>query len=99
GGVGVDRELVLLDEAAAGLDPPTSRRIDDLILELRESLDVTVVIVTHELSSILRIGTSGILIDAASRSIVARGNPRELRRQSHDARVLDFLGGDGKEAA
>jgi phospholipid/cholesterol/gamma-HCH transport system ATP-binding protein len=96
--IALDPRLLFLDEPSAGLDPPTARRIDDLILELRASLDVTVVIVTHELSSILRIGTNGILIDGASRSIIARGDPRELRRGSGDARVHEFLG-TGTEAA
>jgi phospholipid/cholesterol/gamma-HCH transport system ATP-binding protein len=90
--IALDPELLFLDEPSAGLDPPTSRRIDDLILELREALGVTVVIVTHELASILRIGTNGILIDGASRSIIARGDPRELRARSQDARVHEFLG-------
>lgn len=90
--IALDPGLLFLDEPSAGLDPPTSRRIDDLILELRENLGVTVVIVTHELSSILRIGTNGILVDGASRSIIARGNPRELRERSRDGRVHEFLG-------
>jgi phospholipid/cholesterol/gamma-HCH transport system ATP-binding protein len=90
--IALDPELLFLDEPSAGLDPPTSRRIDELILELRENLGVTVVIVTHELASILRIGTNGILIDGASRSIIARGDPRELRERSRDARVHEFLG-------
>jgi phospholipid/cholesterol/gamma-HCH transport system ATP-binding protein len=96
--IALDPELLFLDEPSAGLDPPTTRRIDELILELRESLGVTIVVVTHELSSIYRIGTNGIFIDAASRSIIARGNPRELRSGSRDARVHDFLGRQAGEA-
>jgi len=89
--IALDPALLFLDEPSAGLDPPTSRRIDDLILELRENLGVTVVIVTHELSSILRIGTNGILIDATSRSIIARGHPATLRDHSDDPRVRAFF--------
>lgn len=96
--IALDPELLFLDEPSAGLDPPTTRHIDELILELRESLGVTLVVVTHELQSILRIGTNGILIDAASRKIIARGNPRELHTTSADARVHDFLG-HGTEGA
>ena len=88
----LDPAILFLDEPSSGLDPLTARRLDELILELRENLGVTVVIVTHELSSILRIGTNGILIDATSRSIIARGHPRELRDRSRDARVHEFLG-------
>jgi len=97
--IALDPELLFLDEPTAGLDPPTARRIDDLILELRESLGVTMVVVTHELSSIYRIGTNGIFVDGASRSIIARGNPRELRRRSLDVRVRDFLGRGAEDAA
>lgn len=97
--VALDPQLLFLDEPSAGLDPPTARRIDDLILELRDALGVTVVIVSHELSSILRIGSDGILLDGATRSIIARGNPRDLQRHSRDARVREFLGGAAKVAA
>ena len=96
--IALDPELLFLDEPSAGLDPPTTRRIDELILELRESLGVTIVVVTHELSSIFRIATNGILIDAASRSIIARGHPFEMRR-APDLRVRDFLGRGAEEAA
>jgi phospholipid/cholesterol/gamma-HCH transport system ATP-binding protein len=96
--IALDPDLLFLDEPSAGLDPVTARQIDELILELRESLGVTIVVVTHDLSSIFRIGTNGILIDAASRSIIARGHPVEMRR-NRDLRVSDFLGGGMAEAA
>jgi len=97
--IALDPELLFLDEPSAGLDPPTARRMDELILELRESLGVTVVVVTHDLSSIFRIGTNGIFLDGSSRSIIARGDPREMGRRSPDVRVRDFLGRDTGEAA
>jgi len=87
----LDAELLFLDEPSAGLDPVTARRLDELILELRDVLGVTVVIVTHELDSIFRIGSNSILIDGASRSIIARGNPRDLRDHASDPRVSGFL--------
>ncbi len=96
--IALDPELLFLDEPSAGLDPPTTRRIDELILELRESLGVTIVVVTHDLASIFRIGTNGIYIDAAQRKIVARGNPRDLR-QGGDERAREFLGQEPKDAA
>ena len=89
--IALDPGLLFLDEPSAGLDPPTTRRIDELILELRDSLEATIVIVTHDLSSIFRIGTSGIFVDGASRSIVARGNPRELRRANLEGPAGEFL--------
>ena len=97
--IALDPELLFLDEPSAGLDPPTARRMDELILELRESLGVTVVVVTHELSSIFRIGTNGIFLDGSSRSIIARGNPREMARRNLDTRVRDFLGRNTEDAA
>ena len=47
-----DPELLFCDEPSAGLDPVTSRALDDLLLELRDSLGITMVVVTHELDSI-----------------------------------------------
>ena len=87
----LDAELVFLDEPGAGLDPVTARLLDELVLELRDVLGVTFVIVTHELDSIFRIGTNSILIDGAARTIIARGHPRELRDRSTDPRVTKFL--------
>ena len=65
-----------------GLDPISSRLLDDLILELRDSLGATVVVVTHELASIFAIGDNSVLLDADSRTPIAYGNPRELRDHS-----------------
>jgi phospholipid/cholesterol/gamma-HCH transport system ATP-binding protein len=87
----LDPEVLFLDEPSAGLDPISSRRLDDLILELRDSLGATIVVVTHELPSIFAIGTDSIYLDAASRSAIAKGPPRELLAHSTDPRVRYFL--------
>jgi phospholipid/cholesterol/gamma-HCH transport system ATP-binding protein len=87
----LDPEIMFLDEPSAGLDPLTSRRLDDLILELRESLDATIVVVTHELDSIFAIGTDSVFLDTEAQTMIAQGNPRELRDHSSDARVRNFL--------
>jgi phospholipid/cholesterol/gamma-HCH transport system ATP-binding protein len=87
----LDPEVLFLDEPSAGLDPLTARRLDDLILELRDSLGVTVVIVTHELASIFAIASNSIFVDGKTRSILARGDPRALRDASPDALVRSFL--------
>ena len=79
------------DEPSAGLDPVSSRRLDDLILELRHSLGATVVVVTHELASIFAIADDSVFLDADSRTIIASGPPRELLAQSADPRVHAFL--------
>ena len=87
----LDPEILFFDEPSAGLDPLTSRRLDDLILELRESLGTTIVVVTHELDSIFAIGTDSVFLDTEARTMIAQGNPRELRDHSTDPRVRSFL--------
>jgi phospholipid/cholesterol/gamma-HCH transport system ATP-binding protein len=87
----LDPEILFFDEPSAGLDPVSARRLDDLILHLRDSLGSTVVIVTHELPSILGIGTDSIFLDAEARTIIARGHPNELLEQCEHPMVRQFL--------
>ncbi len=87
----LDPEILFFDEPSAGLDPISSRLLDDLILELRDSLGATVVVVTHELASIFTIGDNSIFLDPVSKSIIARGNPKELLEHTKDPRVKNFL--------
>jgi phospholipid/cholesterol/gamma-HCH transport system ATP-binding protein len=95
--IALDPDILFLDEPSAGLDPISARLLDDLILELRESLGATIVVVTHELASIFAIGTDSIFLDAESRTIVAHGPPRELRDRCEHPTVRRFLwrGEDG----
>jgi phospholipid/cholesterol/gamma-HCH transport system ATP-binding protein len=97
--IALDPEVLFFDEPSAGLDPISSRRLDDLILELRDSLGATIVVVTHELASIFTIADRGVLLDADSRTMIAEGSPRELRVQSTDPRVREFLtrGAEGRQ--
>jgi phospholipid/cholesterol/gamma-HCH transport system ATP-binding protein len=87
----LDPDILFFDEPSAGLDPISSRRLDDLILELRESLGATVVIVTHELPSIFGIGTNSVFLDTDSRTMIAQGDPKLLLAESRDPKVLEFL--------
>ncbi len=87
----LEPELVFLDEPSAGLDPVSAVELDDLILTLNRGLGVTVVIVTHELESIFKIGKSCIMLDKDTRSIIARGDPRVLRDTCEDPRVAGFF--------
>jgi len=87
----LDPEILFLDEPGAGLDPLSSRRLDDLILRLRDSLGSTVVIVTHELASIFAIANNSIFLDTATRTQGAVGNPVELRDHSENPAVRLFL--------
>src|SRR6058998_31725 len=87
----LDPEVLFFDEPSAGLDPISSRRLDELILELRESLGATIVVVTHELPSIFTIADDSVFLDADSRTMIASGAPKELLARSTDPRVREFL--------
>ena len=95
--IALDPELLFFDEPSAGLDPLSSRRLDDLILEMRDSLGATVVVVTHELASIFAIGSRAIFLDSTSRTLLATGSPAELRDHGPD-KVQRFLN-RGREAS
>jgi phospholipid/cholesterol/gamma-HCH transport system ATP-binding protein len=98
--IALDPEILFFDEPSAGLDPVSARRLDDLILELRESLNATVVVVTHELASIFAIGTNSVFLDPETKTMIASGNPRRLRDESADPKVRLFLTrGESAEAA
>jgi phospholipid/cholesterol/gamma-HCH transport system ATP-binding protein len=88
----LDPALLFFDEPSAGLDPITSRRLDELILRLRDSLGTTIVVVTHELPSIFTIADTAIFLDAETKTVLAHGNPRELVKEGHsDPKVREFL--------
>jgi phospholipid/cholesterol/gamma-HCH transport system ATP-binding protein len=87
----LDPEVLFFDEPLAGLDPVSARLLDELILELRDSLGATVVVVTHEVASILAIGNNSVFLDADTNSIIARGHPREMLAHSSDPKVRAFL--------
>jgi phospholipid/cholesterol/gamma-HCH transport system ATP-binding protein len=85
------RSSNLLDEPSAGLDPITSKRLDDLINELKESLGISFVVVTHELASIFDIADDSIFLDSDSKEILARGNPKDLLEENNLTKVRSFL--------
>lgn len=87
----LDPEILFLDEPGAGLDPITSRLLDDLILELRKTLGMTIVIVTHELASIFAVGDNSVFLDAETRTMSACGNPSWLVEHTHDPKLRAFL--------
>ena len=84
--------MLFLDEPSAGLDPLASRRLDELVLSLRDGLGITVVLVTHELESLYRIADRMIFLDGEAHRPVALGAPAELARSAESAKVRDFLG-------
>jgi phospholipid/cholesterol/gamma-HCH transport system ATP-binding protein len=97
----LDPDILFFDEPSAGLDPISSRLLDDLILELRDNLGATIVVVTHELASIFTIANNSVFLDGESRTQIATGDPHEMLAHSTDPRVRRFLtrGQEGGETA
>ena len=96
----LDPDILFFDEPSAGLDPISSHLLDDLILQLRDSLGATIVVVTHELASIFAIANDSVFLDPETKTMIAQGNPRELRDHSDDVRVRRFLTrGEGEQEA
>jgi phospholipid/cholesterol/gamma-HCH transport system ATP-binding protein len=87
----LDPDILFFDEPSAGLDPISARLLDDLILEVRDSLGTTIVVVTHELSSIFAIADNSLFLDTDTKTQIALGNPRTLRTESPDPKVRRFL--------
>jgi phospholipid/cholesterol/gamma-HCH transport system ATP-binding protein len=86
----LDPEILVIDEPSSGLDPLNARHLDDLILELRDGLGTTIVVITHELASILSIGSNSIYLDAETHTMIATGNPQQAARNGA-AKVRHFL--------
>jgi phospholipid/cholesterol/gamma-HCH transport system ATP-binding protein len=89
--IALDPNILFLDEPSAGLDPITSSRLDELILELRDGLGVTVVIVSHELPSLFAICDDGIFLDAETKTAIGHGAPRDLRDRSSHPTIQAFM--------
>ena len=89
--IAMDPEVLFFDEPSAGLDPISSKRLDDLILELRDSLGATIVIVTHELPSLLGIGNNSVFLDVETRTMIADGDPNVLLAESQEPKIRNFL--------
>ena len=96
--IALDPEILFFDEPSAGLDPISSRLLDELIVRLQESIGATVVMVTHELPSIFGIATNSVYLDANSRTMIDYGDPRELRDHSEQPVVRQFLTRSGAAA-
>jgi phospholipid/cholesterol/gamma-HCH transport system ATP-binding protein len=90
----MDPDILFLDEPSAGLDPVSGRLLDELILELCESVGTTMVVVTHELRSIFAIGNNAIFLDVERKTMTASGNPKRLLSESKDPAVRRFLAGE-----
>jgi phospholipid/cholesterol/gamma-HCH transport system ATP-binding protein len=87
----MDPEILFLDEPSAGLDPINSSQLDELIIELKSSLGITFVVVTHELDSIFQISNDSIFLSPSTKSIVDQGLPTTMKTSSRHQEVLNFL--------
>ena len=87
----LDPDILFFDEPSAGLDPVSAKLLDDLILELRDSLGTTIVVVTHELASIFAIANNSVYLDVETRTMTASGDPKKLLAESKDPNVRNFL--------
>jgi phospholipid/cholesterol/gamma-HCH transport system ATP-binding protein len=87
----LDPDILFFDEPSAGLDPISARLLDDLILELRESLGSTIIVVTHDLASIFAIGNNSVYLDADKKTMTAAGDPKKLLAKTKDPQLRKFL--------
>lgn len=89
--IALDPQLLFFDEPSAGLDPISSLRLDQLIVQICKALNSTVIIVSHELPSILSIGTNSVFLDAQAKTMLDSGDPRQLLEHSEQEKVRQFL--------
>jgi len=89
--IALDPGIIFFDEPSAGLDPVNAHMLDELIIELRDILGATIVIVTHELASIFAVATNSVFLDVETKTIIAQGNPKELLAHSGIPKVIHFL--------
>jgi len=94
----LDPKIVYFDEPSAGLDPINSKMLDNLIVEINQSLGTTIVIITHELDSIFKIGTNSVFLDSEEQKIIGYGSPKELLETSENEKILKFLTRGGENA-
>ena len=87
----LDPDILFFDEPSAGLDPVSAHLLDELILELRDSLRATFVVVTHELASIFAIGNNSVFLNVETRTMSASGDPKELLAHTTDPNLRHFL--------
>ena len=88
----LDPDILFFDDPSALLDPLHSRRVDDIILGLRDATGATIVLVSHDLPSIFALADDALFLDGEKKTMIARGRPEELRDHCPDPKVRAFLG-------
>lgn len=89
--IALDPDILFFDEPSAGLDPVSAHLLDELIMQLRDSLGATIVMVTHELDSIFAIGNNSVFLDPVSKTQIATGHPQQILMETRDPTVIQFL--------
>ena len=87
----LDPDILFFDEPSAGLDPISASLLDDLILELRDNLGTTIIVVTHELASIFAIGNNSVYLDPNKKTMTAAGDPNQMLEETKDEELRRFL--------
>ncbi len=86
----LDPALLFLDEPGSGLDPVNAARLDGLILQLRDHLGTTVVMVTHEIDSVFAVADRVLFLDEVEKTMTALDTPQALLDHGPQ-RVREFL--------
>ncbi|UTW46161.1 ATP-binding cassette domain-containing protein [bacterium SCSIO 12696] len=89
--IALDPEVLFFDEPSAGLDPLSSKLLDELIVQIQETTGATIVVVTHELASIFAIGSNSVFLDPETKTMLDTGPPSQLRNHSEHSVVRNFL--------
>jgi phospholipid/cholesterol/gamma-HCH transport system ATP-binding protein len=87
----LDPEILMLDEPSSGLDPITARRLDDLIVALRDGFGMTIILVSHDLPSLFAICDDGVFLDGETHTPIAHGAPSRLRDECDNPMVRAFM--------
>ena len=89
--IALDPDILFFDDPSALLDPLHSQRVDDIILGLRDATGATIVLVSHDLSSVFALADDALFLDGEKKTMIARGRPEELRDHCPDPKVRAFL--------
>jgi phospholipid/cholesterol/gamma-HCH transport system ATP-binding protein len=87
----LDPGILMLDEPSSGLDPITAKRLDDLIVALRDGFGMTIIMVSHDLPSLFAICDDGVFLDGETHTAIAHGAPSRLRDECEHPIVHAFM--------